>query len=150
MSTPSIDERALRTAGHTMIDGTSRPDALFQRVMDARTATDKLGHVPEVPAVIYDDPITGETLCRAVGPGLIVGRWSFEQDAERGADLAFPSLQTMSRPHFRIKEDQGRHVLTNLGSSGTFINGGAESVSTHDLRSGDSIYAAGLTLIFIR
>ncbi len=147
---PFLTQRDLMTAGHTMINDLPKPDALFERLMQARSMIDLLGFVPKQASLVYQDTETSAIDCQPIGDGLSVGRWSRDQDAERGADLAFPDLSNMSRPHFVIRVEEGFHVLTNFGRAGTQINGSTETVKEHVLRSGDVIYAAGATLIYTR
>lgn len=149
-SPPTLNQRDLQTAGHTMMDEKLRPDALFERIMQARSLIQALGFAPTEPSLVFQDPVTKAVSCRSIGPVLRVGRWSREQDAERGSDLAFPALDNMSRPHFEVRAEEGFHILVNLGRAGTQVNGSTETVKEHLLRSGDIIYAAGATFIYTR
>lgn len=150
LSPATLNRRDLQTAGHTMIDAVPKPDALFERVMRGRGLIEILGLVPTVPSLVYQDPVSQATLCQSIGTGLSVGRWSYDQDKKRGADLAFPTLTNMSRPHFEVRVEEGFHILVNHGTAGTQVNGNSETVTEHVLRSGDIVYAAGATFVFTR
>lgn len=149
-SPAALNARDRHTAGHTMITGLPKPDALFERLMQARSLIQTLGFLPKEPSLVYQDPATNAVKSIPIGQQISIGRWSKEQDAERGSDLAFPDLGNMSRRHFEVTRDEGFHILKNFGKAGTQLNGGTESTSEHVLRAGDIIYAAGATFIYVR
>jgi len=136
-------EQWLREADKTAVGNPPRLDELLQQLQRVSALTASAGRQVTEPSLLVEDRAKQVTV-RAIGERLSFGR-------AEACDLAYPGLTDVSRLHFEIHREGEDFILKDAGSvNGTFINRRAERVTTHRLRDGDVIGAAGFTFAFVR
>ena len=117
---------------------------LFARLQEATALLNSLTDLPKNPALLLaggaGHPVRA---WREIGSGISVGR-------DTHCELAVPEDATLSRRHFRIVCQDGRHFLRDCGSgNGTAVAGRRGKITEHELRDGDVILAGDSRFVFV-